>query len=340
VLRLPIPEVGVVLLLSPHAPGNEIPFVEVFKPILANLGKAIQLCQLNEAHTAALSEANQRLEQDKAEQHALIVRLKEAQAQLLQSEKMASIGQLAAGIAHEINNPVGYIKSNLNSLATYVGDLLRLVKVCEMDKEEAARLKQELDYDFLCDDVSKLIEESREGVERVQHIVQDLKDFSHVDQVEWQSADLHRNLDSTLNLVWNELKYKAEVVRDYGELPLVECIARQLNQVFMNLLVNAAQAIPERGTITVRTRQQGDQAVVEIADTGVGIPPDKLHRIFEPFFTTKPVGKGTGLGLSIAYGIVQKHGGRIEVESTVSKGTIFRIVLPLVRAGQDAASSE
>ncbi|MEJ2345264.1 MAG: bacteriohemerythrin [Gammaproteobacteria bacterium] len=286
--------------------------------------------------TAELRDANERLEQEKAEQLALIQRLKETQAQLLQSAKMASIGQLAAGVAHEINNPVGYVKSNLNALARYVKDLIALVDAYEADPAAAAKLRQELDYDFLREDVETLVDESHEGVDRVQSIVQDLKDFSHVDRAEWQTADLHRGLDSTLNMVWNEFKYKAEVVKEYGELPPVECLARQLNQVFMNILVNAGQAISDHGTITLRTRRDGDWAVVEISDTGAGIAPDKLSSIFDPFFTTKPVGKGTGLGLSIAYGIIEKHHGRIEVDSTVGKGTTFRIFLPITRVKQVA----
>jgi two-component system, NtrC family, sensor kinase len=286
--------------------------------------------------TAELRETNQRMEKEKAEQFALIQRLKDTQAQLLQSEKMASIGQLAAGVAHEINNPVGYVKSNLSALGGYVNDLLRLVDTFGTDAATAAKLRTELDYEFLRDDVKKLLGESNEGVDRVQHIVQDLKDFSHVDEAEWQTADLSRGLDSTLNLVWNELKYKAEIVKEYGDLPPVECLSRQLNQVFMNILVNAAQAIPQRGTITLRTRRDGDWAVVEIADNGVGISADRLNRIFEPFYTTKPVGKGTGLGLSIAYGIVQKHHGRIEVESVVGKGSTFRVCLPTARADEAA----
>jgi signal transduction histidine kinase len=170
--------------------------------------------------------------------------------------------------------------------------------------------------------------ETKDGVARVAKIVQDLKDFSHVDEAEWQWADLHKGLDSTLNVVWNELKYKAEVVKEYGELPVVECLPFQINQVFMNLLVNAAHAIEERGTITLRTGTAGDEVWIEVADTGSGIPPENLGRIFDPFFTTKPVGKGTGLGLSLSYGIMQKHHGRIEVTSEPGRGTTFRIVLP------------
>ncbi len=281
--------------------------------------------------TAALQEAKEKLERDKAEQQALITKLRDAQGQLLQSEKMASIGQLAAGVAHEINNPVGYVKSNLNTLASYAGDLLKLADAVMRDEGEAQRVCAGIDLPFIRQDLESLLDETREGIERVQHIVQDLREFSHVDQTEWQVADLHKGLESTLNLVWNELKYKATIVRDYGDLPPIPCIARQLNQVFMNLLVNAAQAIQERGTITLRTRCQGDEAVIEISDTGVGIPPEHLNRLFEPFYTTKPIGQGTGLGLSIAYGIMERHGGRIEVDSTLGEGTTFRLRLPLDR---------
>jgi two-component system NtrC family sensor kinase len=287
--------------------------------------------------TGELRSANELLEREKAEQAALLRKLQEAQQQLLQSEKLASIGQLAAGVAHEINNPVGYISSNLGSLDGYVVDLLRLLDAYagiepalgDADRERLAGLKKEIDIDFLRGDLPELIHESQSGTQRVKRIVQDLKDFSHVDEAEWQWADLHKGLDSTLNVVHNELKYKADVVKEYGDLPQVNCIPAQLNQVFMNLLVNAAQAIPERGTITIRSGQEEDWVWVEISDTGVGIPAEHLKRIFDPFFTTKPVGKGTGLGLSLAYGIVQKHHGRLEVDSTPGEGTRFRIWLPI-----------
>ena len=162
-------------------------------------------------------------------------------------------------------------------------------------------------------------------------IVQDLKDFSHVSESEMQWANLEEGLESTLNVVWNELKYKAEIVRDYGRIPEVECISSQLNQVFMNLLINAAQAIAEQGHITLRTRQEGQNVCIEIADNGSGIPQAIINRIFDPFFTTKPVGTGTGLGLSITHGIIRKHQGRIEVDSTPGEGTTFRIYLPITQ---------
>lgn len=269
-------------------------------------------------------------------------RLGEAQAQLLQSEKLASIGQLAAGVAHEINNPVGYVGSNIESLGGYVNDLLRIIAVYEAwaenpaDGSRRAELDAALraaDLHFIRRDVEQLLSETLEGVARVRKIVQDLKEFSHVDEGEWETADLHKGIESTLNVVRNEIKYKAELVREFGEIPLVECLPSQLNQVFMNLLVNAAQAIDSKGTITVRTAwdKAADEVTVDVRDSGCGIPPEMLKKIFDPFFTTKPVGQGTGLGLSVSYGIVTKHGGTIEVESQVSKGTCFRVRLPVKR---------
>ncbi|MFN3984986.1 MAG: ATP-binding protein [Rhodocyclaceae bacterium] len=268
--------------------------------------------------------------------------LEAASQQLVQSEKLASIGQLAAGVAHEINNPIGYVHSNIGSLEQYIDDLFRLLEAYEaaepaLAPPQAAALaamRQQLDVNFLKQDIPMLVAESKEGITRVKKIVQDLKDFSHVDaHQEWQWTDLRVGLDSTLNIVNNEIKYKADVVRDYADIPEVECLPSQLNQVFMNLLVNAAHAMgDERGTITVRARQLDPQHVaIEIADDGCGIPDDVRQKIFDPFFTTKPIGKGTGLGLSLSYGIVQNHNGRIEVESTTGVGTVFRVVLPIRR---------
>ncbi|WP_374243626.1 ATP-binding protein [Zoogloea sp.] len=267
-------------------------------------------------------------------------RLHDTQQQLVQSEKMASIGQLAAGVAHEINNPIGYVNSNLHSLKTYIGQLLEVLDTYEAhrsalppaDADAIESVKRAVDFAYLRDDIGELISESAEGTARVRKIVQDLRDFSRTDaSQDWQAADLHQGLDSTLNIASNEIKYKADVVREYGTLPLVECLPSQLNQVFMNLFVNAAQAMPDnrRGTICVRTGHDGDTVWIEIADDGSGIPPDVLDRIFDPFFTTKPVGKGTGLGLSLSYGIVQKHHGHIAASSAPGTGTCFRITLPV-----------
>ena len=294
-----------------------------------------QLEQRVEERTAELNQANLRLSREKAEQLALIRKLEEAQNQLLQSEKMAAIGQLAAGVAHEINNPIGYVQSNLGSLKGYAANLLTLIDAYEHAEHaiDAASLqkiravKDSIEIDFLRTDLSSLLAESQEGITRVKKIVQDLKDFSHVDESEWQWADINHSLDTTLNVVWNELKYKAEVVKDYGKLPEVHCLPHQLSQVFMNILVNAAHAIEEHGTITIRTYAENGKVVIEISDTGTGIAPEALRRIFEPFFTTKPVGKGTGLGLSLARSIIEKHEGSIDVESEPGKGSTFRITL-------------
>jgi PAS domain S-box-containing protein len=286
--------------------------------------------------TLALQMANETLEREKERQAELIRKLGEAQNQLLQSEKMASIGVLAAGVAHEINNPVGFVNSNLGSLQRYAQSLLRLLdgyedaaaRLGDSDRQSLAALRHEVDADYLREDLGSLLSESMDGLDRIKRIVQDMKDFSHVGDGDLLMSNLESGLDSTLNVVWNELKYKAEVIKEYGGIAPIECIPSQLNQVFMNLLVNAAHAIPERGRITVRTLQDDAHVTVEVADTGSGIPEEHLDRIFEPFFTTKPVGKGTGLGLSLSYGIVQKHGGRIEVHSVVDQGTTFRVILP------------
>jgi signal transduction histidine kinase len=250
---------------------------------------------------------------------------------------MASIGQLAAGVAHEINNPVGFVNSNLGSLQHYVIDLLRLLTAYGRVESELlpgsaqliASIKKEVDFEFMRDDITVLLNESLDGLKRVTRIVQDLKNFSHVEESESQWADLEAGIESTLRVVWNELKYKAEMVKEFAGVPQINCYPFQLNQVFMNLLVNASHAIEERGKITVRTGFDDKQVWVAVQDTGKGIPPENLPKIFDPFFTTKPVGKGTGLGLSLAYGIVQKHQGHIEVTSEVGKGTTFTVFLPI-----------
>lgn len=284
--------------------------------------------------TADLEKANQGLEATKLAQDELIKKLKEAQNQLLQSEKMAAIGQLAAGVAHEINNPVGFVNSNLGSLKIYADKLLTVLNAYESnDPARIADARQKADLEFLREDLPSLLSESQDGLSRVTKIVQDLKDFSHVDQADRQKADLNAAMESTLNVVWNELKYKAEVIRELGEIPPVDCVPAQINQVFMNLLVNAAQAIPQQGKIFVRSGFENEQVWFEVEDTGTGMSAEVQQRIFEPFFTTKPVGKGTGLGLSISYDIiVKKHHGRMDVKSEIGKGSRFRLWLPLVLA--------
>ncbi len=291
--------------------------------------------------TDVTEQKNQQLRVTEAlsEQKKLNKRLEEAHNQLLQSEKMASIGQLAAGVAHELNNPIGFVHSNLGTLDGYVHDLMEIIAAYEalagapdhdVAREAVKRLIQERDFSFLKDDIFSLLAESKDGLGRVRKIVEDLKSFSRVGEQDWKEADLHQGIDSTLNIVWNELKYKATVVKEYGDLPPVFCLISQLNQVFMNLLVNASHAIETQGAITIRTRRHGEENVcVEITDTGKGIAPEHLNRIFDPFFTTKPVGKGTGLGLSLSYSIVERHQGFIEVDSELGVGSTFRVVLPI-----------
>jgi two-component system, NtrC family, sensor kinase len=291
--------------------------------------------------------AGQPLEaQARADLHSaedLQAQLQRAQRQLLQAEKMAAIGQLAAGVAHEINNPIGYVFSNINTLAGYVNDLLRLIRAYEAAaprSPELAALQREIDIEFLTEDILALIAESQDGIDRVKQIVKALKDFSRVDdEDDFRRVDLHSCIDGALQVAANEIKYKATVVKDYAELPEVECLPSQIGQVLMNLLVNAAQAIDGQGQITVRTAREGDGVQVSVSDTGVGIAPQFLERIFEPFFTTKPVGKGTGLGLSISYSIIRKHRGWIRAESTLGQGTTFRLWLPLNRPADSDTSS-
>ena len=309
----------------------------IHKPIRAAIVNARVQVQLEaKAARDMLDRNNQRL-RHKVESGSQA--LEKAQMQLMQAEKMASLGQLAAGIAHEINNPVGFVGSNLGSLETYVRDLLALVDAYERGVQrvaepaafaEAAALRGKFDYAFLCEDILSLLKESAEGVDRVRKIVSDLKDYSHTSVAEWHWADLHQGLESTLNMARNQLKYHCTVVKELGELPPVYCLGSQLNQVFMNLIVNAAQAIQEQGEIRLRTGRLGDDQVwISVTDTGKGIPAEDLQRIFEPFYTTKPVGQGTGLGLSLSWGIVERHHGRIEVSSEVGKGTTFTVILPI-----------
>ncbi|WP_308908396.1 ATP-binding protein [Pseudomonas canadensis] len=265
---------------------------------------------------------------------------KHLESQLVQSEKLASLGQLAAGVAHEINNPVGFISSNLSTLDGYFNQLQQMLDAYRRaealvtppeQSEQLKAMRVGLELDFLQEDIPVLIKESKEGIGRVVQIVKDLKNFSRVDNEQtWQFANLQQGIDSTLNIVASELKYKADVVKHYGALPEIECLASQLNQVVMNLVINAAQAMgPERGTITISTGVDSENVWLEVADNGYGIAPQTLQKIFDPFFTTKPVGEGTGLGLSLSYGIVKKHRGDISVSSELGKGTTFRVVLPI-----------
>jgi signal transduction histidine kinase/DNA-binding LacI/PurR family transcriptional regulator len=304
---------------------------------------AEELDRVNQSLEERVQSRTHSLEEKNCELLALNARLSQAQEQLVQSEKLASIGQLAAGVAHEINNPIGFVHSNFASLKGYLDQMFAVLEVFEAAEGAVAdaalrqRLKdtrERMELDYLKSDIPVLMGECEEGLERVKKIVQDLKDFSHVDHsTEWQWADLHRGIDSTLNIINSEIKYKADVVKRYGELPEVQCLPSEINQVIMNLVINAAHAMEaRRGTITLRTGREGEKVWIEVEDQGCGIPKENLQRIFDPFFTTKPIGKGTGLGLSLAYGIVQRHGGTIAVHSVPGEGTTFRVVLPIEHA--------
>jgi two-component system NtrC family sensor kinase len=243
--------------------------------------------------------------------------LRDTQAQLMQSEKMRSLGQLVAGVAHELNNPIGFVHANLQLLE---GFIIRLVQA-QLDGGDVERPR---------DAIAKLLLRSREGTERVKKIVQDLRTFSRMDQAELADADLNEELRRTLGLMEPRFKDGIRIETDLGELPSVRCYPAQLNQVFMNLVMNACDALGPGGTVSVRTRRSPAGVALEFADDGPGIPPHVRERIFEPFFTTKPVGQGTGLGLSISHGIVERHGGRLTVDCPPEGGTVFRVELPLV----------
>ncbi len=269
-------------------------------------------------------------------EHAL-QELKQSQSQLLQSEKMASIGQLAAGVAHEINNPMGFINQNLKTLNKYVEKLVSIINAqkevltapTQEKTDHLTQLEKKLKLNFLLEDTKDLIDESLDGSERIQAIVKNLKSFSRVDQKDIQHVDLNDCMEATINIIWNELKYKIHIEKDYGELPDVTCYPQQISQVFMNLLINASHAIETKGIIKIRSWTTTDNAFVSITDDGSGIPDKNLKHIFEPFFTTKEVGKGTGLGLSMVYDIVASHHGDITVESTVGQRTTFTIQIPI-----------
>ncbi len=287
-----------------------------------------------EERTSELSEANRQLREEIAERKRAQEERDRMTAQLLQGQKLQAIGQLAAGVAHEINNPLGYILSNLHSLDGYVKDLASLLHAAEggnteQIRREFDRRRKEVDADFVLRDFEKAIEESAAGGERIREIVKSLREFAHPDEGERRPADLQAVVESALRLCSNQIKWKAEVRRDFGRLPPVPCYPSRIEQAVVNLLINAAQAIREKGEIAVSTRLEDGRAVLRIRDTGCGIRSEDLPKIFEPFFTTKPVGSGTGLGLHVTYKIVRGHGGTIDVASEVGKGTEFTVRLPV-----------
>ncbi len=282
-----------------------------------------------------------------------LAKLKAAQNQLVHSEKMASVGQLAAGVAHEMNNPLGYVNSNLNSLKEYVSDFSAFAKdvnsltsqfkgdeeqvlIAEIQQQIAAINKQH-DVEFIIEDTSEIINECLFGMDKVKKIIQSLKNFSHAGEDKRELTDINACIKEAIIIVWNELKYHCELDTHYGEIPPTYCFPNQLNQIFMNLLINAGHAIKEKGIIRVDTKCDEKMIYISIADNGSGIDEEHLSQLFNPFFTTKPVGQGTGLGLSISYGIMENHGGKIEVESTIGEGTCFTIHLPIVHEDLEAS---
>jgi PAS domain S-box-containing protein len=308
---------------------NITPYKQMEQELIASLSKSYKLTDELQIRQKELHEKNLQIEK-------AFSNLQKAQSHILQQEKMASIGQLAAGVAHEINNPMGFISSNLRTLKKYMEKFTECIETQEHAlqalhaENQAKEIKRKLKLDFLIEDTKELLEESMDGAKRVSEIVKTLKTFSRVDEAQYQEVDINECLDSTIKVIWNELKYKAKVIREYGELPPVKCYPQELSQVFMNIFMNAIHAIEDHGKITIRTWQEKNLFFIAISDTGKGIPAANLTRLFEPFFTTREVGKGTGLGLSISHEIIQKHKGEIHVVSAVGKGSTFTIQLPLV----------
>jgi signal transduction histidine kinase len=295
--------------------------------------------QLVAQRTEELTHANEGLRQANRE-------VADTQSQLRESERMAAIGQLAAGVAHEINNPLGFVNSNLGSVNGYLKTLLNLADTCEQhtaalppeEQGKMEKLRSAADLKFLKDDAVALVEESKNGLARVKNIVQDLRDFANLGAQEWKLADLRCGLESTLNLVQSRMTH-VELVKAWGDLPDVECLPSEINQVFMNLLLNAADAIGGQGTVTIRAGTRDDGVWVDVTDTGCGIAAEHLTRVFDPFFTTKAIGQGVGLGLSLAYGIVQRHHGHLHVDSAPGQGATFRVWLPLRQPQENMAAS-
>ncbi|MEO5657374.1 MAG: ATP-binding protein [Nitrospiria bacterium] len=326
--------------------GNVTGIVIVARDVRETLRLVADLQQAKSTLEERVRQRTQEIELAMQERERAYRELTRKDDQLIRQEKMASLGQLAAGVAHEINNPVGFVSSNLQMLQQYLGDLRSYIERTEALVHRAAEtnmpdpLQREAGEIMAWTDSSDLkqtlidapqaLMESIDGLNRVKRIVSALREFSHADQDEPALADLNEGLESTINIVWNELKYKVTLHRAYGDLPKVQCYPHQLNQVFMNLLVNAAQAIPEKGEIWLKTWADPDHVYVDIRDSGSGIPEGYLSKIFDPFFTTKPVGQGTGLGLSIVYGIVERHGGTIRVTSREGEGTTFHVSFPLM----------
>lgn len=303
------------------------------------LTQQITESRLREKYLSELEKAYQKLKANNKKLKKLFTDLQNTQAQLIQSEKMASLGQLVAGVAHELNNPISYIYANMKELENYTAAISELLTLLRSDFaspeqkkvmcDRLLKLKSKYDFDFIHQDIHTLIQESLEGSVRVKNVVQNLRNFSRLDEAALKWVNLHEGLETTLLLLNNELKNRIEVHKEYSPLPTVYCHPGNINQVFMNVLLNAIQAIEQKGNIWIKTEQKGEQVEISIRDDGRGIPAKYQHKIFDPFFTTKPVGKGTGLGLSISYNIIKEHQGQISFSSEEGKGTTFVISLPV-----------
>jgi two-component system NtrC family sensor kinase len=322
-----------ILLMTSY--GNEQVAVEAIKA-----GALDYIVKSPEAFNAMAATLDRALREWKLLQEKKRVekQLKESQAQVIQQEKMASIGLLAAGVAHEINNPIGFITSNLSSLGKYTDKLIQFIEfqgqaldTCadEATRATLAEQKKQIKLEYLVTDLRDLITESLDGSRRVSKIVQDLQSFSRADNNEVVLCDLNETIMRTINMVRNEIKYVAELELRLENLPPVVCQPQQIGQVLMNLLMNAAHSIQGKGLITLAASLAGDSVEISVTDNGCGISPEHLERIFEPFFTTKDAGRGTGLGLAISHDIVKKHGGDLLVESTSGMGTTFTVRLPI-----------
>ena len=284
-----------------------------------------------------LEKQKQQIEEKNIELESALIKLKETQNQLVQSEKMASVGQLTAGIAHEINNPINFVSSNVNPLKRDIGDLLRVLKAYEAVVEKSCRdsdfnsveeLKNELEYEYILKEVDDLLTGIEEGAQRTTEIVKGLRNFSRIDEDEQKKADIHQGIDSTLLVLHNELKRHIKVIKNYGEVPEILCFPGKLNQVFLNIIKNASQAIEGEGIIEITTSSTNKDVKISIKDNGSGMDQETLKKMYDPFFTTKEIGVGTGLGLSISYAIIEEHGGKIVVKSEPGKGSEFIITLP------------
>jgi signal transduction histidine kinase len=308
---------------------------DAFNKMTANLSEAFSRRENVEKELEILNLSLERqIDERTSELRQALEQLKSAQSHLVQSEKMVSLGQLVAGIAHEINNPVGAIYANMPILRDYVHDFenaLSLATTCctALGESKLHEFLQEIDYEFISHDLQALISSQQQAAERIRNIVLALRNFSRLDQGEVKNVLLEEGIDCSLQMLHHQYKNRLDIQKDYRLNTPVECYAGELNQVFMNILANAIQAMPEQGVIRISTAKQDDQAIISITDTGKGMSDEVKAKIFDPFFTTKEVGEGTGLGLSISYGIIEKHHGTVTVKSELNVGTCFTLTLPL-----------